>query len=216
MPASVGGFNLLTYPLAATGASSLSTSEVIFPDGSYSETFTQNICPSNVKSRDLCPALPYKAINRDGSVTEMKWAANATAAPGTPSGAMFNPYVQYRVDTPLNSAVSKITAVQQDQYGNTTSLDEYGWVPDSAVVRDGAGQVATVCAGSQAAYCTPVRSNTAQFTAGGQAYWTVGLAGVLRNPSQVTSAGDRHELHVRLGREPAFVDALRHQHVVDL
>jgi hypothetical protein len=62
---------------------------------------------------------------------EMKWAANATAAPGTPSGAMFNPYVQYRVDKPLNSAVSKITAVQQDQYGNTTSLDECGWVPDS-------------------------------------------------------------------------------------
>jgi len=57
---------------------------------SYSAIFTANLCPSNLKARDLCVAVPYKILNRDGSVTEMMWdfagvdPGNAGADPSNP------------------------------------------------------------------------------------------------------------------------------------
>jgi RHS repeat-associated protein len=189
MPPSVSSFNLYNYPLLST---STNVSEVLYPDGSYSETFTANYCPSDLKLRDLCIALPYETINRDGSTTEMLWASHVPA-PGVPNGAMFNPYVQTRVTKGLNALVASVVEVDQDPFGNgnTTQVREYSWVPDNSTnseISRTTGQVTSACT-SSASYCTtPQRTSTASFSLTSP-YWTPGLTGPIRNPQSVTTGG---------------------------
>jgi YD repeat-containing protein len=113
----------------------------------------------------------------------MQWVSNA-AAPGIPSGALFNPYVQYRVDAPLNqTAPLQIRFTQQDQYGNgnTTTVKEYDWAPASAVQIDqNTDMLTSVCTTG----CTLLRETDSVFN-GTTAYWNHGTAAYLRAPQTV-------------------------------
>ncbi len=173
--------NLYTYPTVSSGPS-IVASQITYPDGSYSEIFTANLCPANLKSRDLCVAVPYKILNRDGSTTEMQWVSNAPA-PGIPSLSLFNPYVQATVNTPPGAGVVQIKSAQQDQNGNTTSIGEYDWAPSSAVVRDtNTGLITSVCGPG----CTVVRQTTNVYNGNGMAYWIHSAPAYLRAPQSVT------------------------------
>jgi hypothetical protein len=173
--------NIYSFP---TVSSTLGSTEVLYPDGSYQETLTANICPSNLVSRDLCLAVPYKTVNRDGSVTEMQWVSNALA-PGVPSGADFNPYVQYRVDIPpATGAPVRIRYAQQDLYGNgnTTTVKEYDWAAASSAKTDpNSGIITSVCASG----CALLRETDSTFN-GTTPYWSHGSAAYLRAPQTVT------------------------------
>lgn len=175
--------NAYTYPVVTT----TSYNQVTYPDGSFVETFTANLCPSNVKSRDLCVAVPYKILNRDNSITEMMWVSNNPAGnpvPGVPSGALFNPYVQYRVDTPPGSSVSRVTKAEQDQNGNTLVVREYDWLAYSAFTHDSNGMI------SGCSSCTELRTTTTSFSPNQTplaAYWTHAAPANLRIPYSVAT-----------------------------
>jgi RHS repeat-associated protein len=176
--------NEFQYP--TVGGPGIIASQVSYPDGSYSEIFTANLCPSTVKARDLCPAMPYKIINRDGSVTQFAWVSN-TAPAGVPTGALFNPYVQYTVETPLNATVSRIRYALQDGNGNTTTLKEWDWATTSGastvLQSDANGLMTAACGGTG---CTLLRTTTADFANSTSNYWLNGVAGSLRAPNHVT------------------------------
>ncbi len=175
--------NPYSYPVT-TGTSAANS--IAYPDGSLTTIFTTNLCPTNVASRDLCIAVPYKISNRDGSQTEMMWVSN-TSAPGVPSGALFNPYVQYRVDSPAPTTFGpvKITYAQQDPNGNTTTLSEYDWQNYSVVTRNSSGVITAVCGSG----CTSaVRTTTTSYYSNSSvpSYWMHGAAANLRSPQSAT------------------------------
>jgi RHS repeat-associated protein len=181
--------NPYTYPTVSSGTATsnppttLQVSEVEQPDGSWSETFTANLCPSNVHDRDLCVAVPFETFNSDGSKTEYMWVPNGTAAPGVPAGDLFNPFVQYTVYTPPSGANVKVVSSQQDQNGNTTSVSEYDWQSPSVVTRDNnTGLITSIANG------TPLRTtSTTYYTGTGQQpYWAHGAPANLRSPNTVT------------------------------
>ncbi|HEV8414604.1 MAG TPA: RHS repeat-associated core domain-containing protein [Bryobacteraceae bacterium] len=146
----LGPSNAFSYPQTGTAG------QVTYPDGSVSEIFTANLCSPSFKSRDFCPALPYKILNRDGSVTLMGWTSNPT--PGSlPSSAIFNPYVQYRTQTPPGLSVSNGAQITQDQNGNPTTLYEYDWLSSGSVLQGG-GTFVTSISGTAAR-----TTNTAYF-----------------------------------------------------
>ncbi|MCZ2074129.1 MAG: hypothetical protein LC130_03905, partial [Bryobacterales bacterium] len=173
--------NVYSYPVVT---SLINASQITFPDGSYQLLYTTSLCPSDVKSRDLCVAVPYKLFQRDGTWREFKWVSN-TAAPGVPSGAPFNPYVQYTVERPLNATVSRVAFTARDFNGNITSTKEYNWVSDSAIVRDpNTGVIMSVCEGGGDA-CTPVSTRTTTYYAA-TSYWERTAPITLRAPRSVT------------------------------
>jgi YD repeat-containing protein len=111
---------------------------------------------------------------------EYGWTSNA-AAPGVVAGAPFNPYVQYIVETPLGGQ-SKVTYLQKDSNGNTTSVTEYDWAPASAITRDPAtGLVTSACQSG----CVALSSKATTYYAT-TAYWNIGAPRVLGAPQTVT------------------------------
>ena len=178
--------HIYQYPVttnASVNPSGIAQAQVTYPDGSYALTFTANLCPPGSTLRDLCVAVPYKTLGRDGSVTEMGWVSN-TAPPGVPSGAIFNPYVRYTVTKPTNDAIIyKITSVQLDQNGNATSKTEYDWASSSAFTRDANGFIATACTSG----CTVKRTTSSTYFGNGQAFWQAGAPRYLRAPDTVTT-----------------------------
>ena len=109
------------------------------------------------------------------------WVSNS-APSGVPSGALFNPYVEYSADTPANGAVSRVRFATLDQNGNTTLLAEWDWVAHGAVSPD-SNNIVTGCPGCGSS----ARTTTAGYTAT-QAYWThftQGSATDLRSPSTI-------------------------------
>ncbi|HEY7335897.1 MAG TPA: hypothetical protein VH639_13505, partial [Bryobacteraceae bacterium] len=173
----LGPSSAFTYPVVGVAG------QVTYPDGTYSIIDTANPCPAGFNSRDYCPALPYSIQNRDGSVTLLGWASNTPPSFLQGMGAFFNPYVQFRTFTgasPAN-ANSSATYTVEDVNGNTTTLNEYDWMPTGNVQRNTAGFV-TGLAGSP----TPVRTTAASFYQTG-AYWGLTSASpYLRAKNQVT------------------------------
>lgn len=176
--------NIYTYP-ATSGPGNVG-SQITYPDGSYSLIYTTNLCPSNLKSRDLCVAVPFQTLNRDGSVTETNWVSN-TLADGVPSGALFNPYVQYTVMRPPGAgAPVKIRFAQQDRNGNTTSSTEYDWAAASVVNHDqNTGVITSVC--GQGTSCTALKTTIRTYWSAGTSYWTHGGPSYVRAPHTDTT-----------------------------
>jgi RHS repeat-associated protein len=116
----LGPLDAFTYP-------TIGNSDVITnPDGSQASITTFSLCPTGFSSRDYCPAVPTLITNFDGSTTKLGWASNS-APSGVPSSAIFNPYTQFRVQSPSVGGVQKGTQTKQDQNGNVTEIDGYDW-----------------------------------------------------------------------------------------
>ncbi|MCU1340162.1 MAG: hypothetical protein JWO19_5743, partial [Bryobacterales bacterium] len=165
------------------------TAEIDYPNGTSTFIYTTNLCqPAGLKSRDFCPALPYKIVNPDSSWTEMVWTSN-TRPSTVPAAAVVNPYVQYKLHSPPSSPLPVVASgavMAQDRNGNTTSVNEYDWMTaSSGVQRTQAGTFTGITCQGATSPC-PARTTTTAFYGAGTNYWDHSAPTFLRAPQSIT------------------------------
>jgi hypothetical protein len=92
-----------------------------------------SLCLTTTVARDTCSPVVDKIVHPDGSKSEIGWGWNTTNVPGgVPAGTLFNLYPQWTLETDASGLFSRGSQTAQDVNGNTTSVQQYNWMPASS------------------------------------------------------------------------------------